>query len=224
MYKLLIVACCLFLASCNKEYVEIKGEIVNMPDMTLAIKIKGLAGNEKVLDSIQVVNGEFSFYSEQIKPPFKLSIGLNEHAGFDVWIGQYGKSEIFADGHKLKHCEVQECAFNKELARFKGTIDNMYISPLNNKVKWVDSLRYANVKLTDDQYKIQQSIQVEIKKAEKLRIKSMLKTLRKNPKSNVACALVFDEYQNLTKRQRAVLSKSVSMYFSDTGMGWQVRH
>lgn len=219
---------CMLFVSCKREYVKISGQITNIPDLEMSVKIKSFCGEKlRVLDTVEIKKGKFQFYSDEIKPPVKLTFAINDQFGFDVWIGTYGKMKFVADAHELESAKIIESFFNDELQRVQLDMYEMYIAPLNEKIKWADSVsleieKGENVCLKD--YETMQDIKQEINKAERLRVKSIMKTLRKNKKSAVACAFAADEYQQLSKKQQADLIRCVTQCYSDTGMGWQLRN
>jgi hypothetical protein len=56
------------LISCNKESIEIEGELINTSDDFLVVKIKSISGNiKKVINTLEVKEGVFNFYSNEVK-------------------------------------------------------------------------------------------------------------------------------------------------------------
>lgn len=225
---LLIVVCGLL--SCNKESIKIKGNIkgVSGSNTQLIVKMKsGTSNKEHILDTIDFVQGEFEFYNKGIKPPVKLTFVTADSCEFDVWLGEYGTKTVEGICQPKLECKVLGSFFCDELERVSATYNKMYLEPIKDKITdlQVFNLSIENgEELTENEQKLKCELEKALKTAKRLRKKSILKTVRKNPSNAVSMGLMYEEFDNLTSWQKEEALKYMAKYFSDTGLNWQMKN
>lgn len=228
MTKMIIVILTIMLglSSCNKEVVKLKGKFkdVNKSDFHLVVKMKSRTHiKEQILDTIDVRDGEFEFYSNVIKPPVKLTFTTPDSIGFDVWAGEYGTKTLEINKDSLYDVKVLGSFFCDELQRMNKNLNQMYIHPIKEKELELDKLSEMN-ELSNEEEVHLAKLKKDIKKAYRLRKKSILKTVRKNTQNPVAVALMCQEYERLTPHQKKECLKYINRSFSDTGLNWQMKN
>lgn len=228
MKKILFLVMIMGVFSCNQEEIKIKGTIKGAPDGQMQVYLKAnMSGAVKNLDTITIENEAFKFYSQKIKPPVILSLRLDSLTEFDVWIGRYGSWEILGDVNKQTKVEVLGSLFNDEIKRINQLFKEQYIDPVKTKMEWVR--RYeGQVKdghqFSADEVIMKNTFEDDIKKSLKIRRKSIIKTVRTNPQSNIAFALIFEEYHSLIPRHQKEFLKLMRKKFGDTALYWQFSH
>lgn len=212
----------LILCSCDRESIKISGKISGIDNANIELSLKTKGGDEKVLlDEIKTEAGTFDAYLENEKPPFKLTVIIDSLRQVDFWVFKYGKFNFELDANELD-IKINDSFENSELKRVNKTYDNMYLKPLKEQIDWV--AKYNELEHNEaDQEKLER-YKKQIKKAYKLRRKSILKTVRKAPQNPIAMALFFDEFENLTSWQKKECLKLVQKYYSDAGVSWQLKH
>lgn len=216
-----------FMTSCDKEVIKIKGEIDGLNDSQLILKMNGASGMDcKIINSITCKNGEFNFKLKNIKPPVKLTLHVNDSLESDIWLGEYGSIIIKGKCESKFECKVIGSFFCDELQRMNTNLNKMYINPIKEKELEVTHLLKFTVdrKLSSSENFRLAELKKDVKKAYRLRKKSILKTVRKNKQSPVAVALMCQEYARLTSYQKKECLKYLSRSFSDTGLNWQMKN
>lgn len=216
----------LFVA-CNPEKLKINGNIKNAIDGTVLVKMKShKKTGERIIDTLSLVSGDFVFYTEEIKPPVKLTFVVNDDEEFDVWLGNYGRSHIKGEQGKLKNIEIVPSLFHDEVKKNQKKFYDWYIKPVQDKIDWLNSLEkeihYGKVISIEEQHK-KKGFEYDVKKARKLRRKSIVNTVRNNPYSNVALALVNEEFESLVPRHQKEMIKLLKGKFGNTALFWQMR-
>lgn len=224
---LLIIS--VLLISCNKEIIMLKGEFKNLTNLEshIVVKVKSQSQlKEQILDTIELNEGKFEFYSNTIKPPMKLTFMLADSTEFEAWVGEYGTKTLEVKKDSLRDVKVIGSFFCDELQRMNTNLNKMYVQSVEWKEDQVFKLEEL-AKLEDlsdeDDMRIY-ALRKDIKKAYLCRKKSILKTVRKAPQNPVAVALMCQEYERLTSRQKQECLKYLSRSFSDTGLNWQMKH
>ncbi len=224
---ILVFVCCAFLA-CDKEVVVVKGKFDGVCGNELVVKMKGLSGkHEKILDTVSCKNGEFEFKIKMIKPPLNLLLCLNDSVYTNLWIGNFGSKSVSWNGTFNSECKVEGSFFADEINRIQDVYNKMYLNPISSKIETLSNLNKRvgmGEVLTSGEEQIKFVIENEIKKANGLRKKSILKTVRKNPNNPVSMALLAEEFDKLTTWQKKEAKKYMSKYFSDTGLNWQIKN
>jgi hypothetical protein len=156
-----------------------------------------------------------------MKPPFKMALIIDGEEKYDLWVFRYGSFdfEITENGNLL----VNGSKENTEYDRITKSYQKMYFGPLKEKMEWVKSHEKIEDLNQDEEFTLF-DYKKEIKKAYKLRKKSVLSTYRKNPQNRIAMALLFDEYERLTTWQKEECLKTAQKYYSDCGINWQLRN
>ncbi len=228
LFPILMLAAILF-SSCDKEVIKLHGnikEVANL-DSYLVVKIKSLTSNkERILDTIDINDGKFEFYSKSIKPPVKLTFTCADSTEFDVWVGEYGTKTIEVKKDSLYDVKVLGSFFCDELQRMRKNLNKMYIAPIKEKeieVAMLEELAKQDELSEEDEIHLA-GLKKTIKTAYRLRKKSILKTVRKNKRSPVAVALMCQEYKRLVSHQKKECLKYLSKSFGDTGLNWQMKN
>ena len=222
----LIIILLTILSSCNKEVVHIKGELKGFNNSTVELKLNTRSGQEKIIASgIEVTDQKFDVDIDKIKPPFKLTLVLDSLSHVDFWVFKYGKLCFDLDASNLSEIKIHDCFENTELSRVNETYNTMYLNPLKEQMDWIANYEVLKHKETNeaDETKLER-YKAQIKKAYRLRKKSILKTVRKNTQSPVAVALMCQEYERLTSHQKKECFKYLNRTFADTGLNWQMKH
>jgi len=216
----------IFITSCDQEVIRLKGKLQGAPELEsyLVVKMKSMYGyNERILDTIDMSNGQFKFYNKTIKPPIKLTFETKDSCEFDIWVGEYGTKTITGEIHPKIECKVMGSFFYDELKRMNNNLQQMYLDPVNDKVEEAQVLK--EIKVPSEVSKLRLSkLKKDINMAYRLRKKSILKTARKNPNNPVAIALMCQEFQRLTSHQKKECYKYLSKSFGDTGLNWQMKN
>ena len=216
-----------FFAGCNPEIIKIKSNIKNSQDGIVLVKMKlHKKIGERILDTLTLVSGDFDFYSEAIKPPVKLTFVVNDEEEFDVWLGNYGTFHIEGESGKLSNVQVQGSHLHDEFKRIHTQFYDTYLEPVQDKIDWLNSLneKYKGGKplKQDDSFK-KVMFEKDVKKARKYRRLSIIKTMRRNPHSEVALALLNDEFDSLIPRHQKEMINLFKGKFGNTAMFWQLR-
>lgn len=225
-YYFIVLALFILITSCNREVVVIKGKLIGYNNSSVRLKLNTKAGYDKAIASNLKIEDELiEAYIENEKPPFKLTLVIDNEQEVDFWIFKYGKFNLELSADNLDDFKINDSFENSELARVKDTYSKMYLKPIRKQMDWVvryESEEHENVDEADEakleRYKVQ------IKKAYSLKKKSILKTIRKAPQNPISMALFFDEFERLTKWQKKECCKLAQKYYSDTGMNWQLKH
>ncbi|MDE5423894.1 DUF4369 domain-containing protein [Ancylomarina sp. DW003] len=217
------------LSSCSTEAIKLKGEFKNFTnsDSYMVVKIKSRTLlKEQILDTIDLSDGKFEFYSKAIKPPVKLTFMFPDSAEFEVWVGEYGTKTLEVKNESLFNVKVVGSFFCDELQRMNKNLYKMYIDPIKEKEVEVARLeKLANLEeLSEEDDMSLYSLKKDIKMAYRLRKKSILKTVRKHAQNPVAVALMCQEYDRLTSHQKKECLKYLNRTFSDTGLNWQMKN
>jgi hypothetical protein len=216
---LYVVLCAICLTSCNKEVVKIEGKINSSKSESIELKIISKSKKcEKLLGNLQTKNGKFTTKTKALKPPFKIAMLLENGKRYETWIFRYGDFNFEILENEL--VQVNNSMENSEYDRICKTYRKMYFSKVKEKEEWIKKNKDLAVK---DENKLS-NYKKDIKKAYKLRKKSILSTFRKNPQNRIAMALLFDEYERLTTWQKEECLKNAQKYFSDCGINWQLRN
>jgi hypothetical protein len=220
---------CVFV-SCDQEVIKLKGNIkgASSSDSYLIVKMKSISNNkEQILDTIDFVQGKFEFYSKSVKPPVKLTLVTYEGYEFDVWVGEYGTKMIEGNCQPKYECRVIGSFFFDELQRVSNTYNKMYLEPIKDKIGVISKLNLQlenGVELTVEEEERKGTLEKDCKTAYRLRKRSILKTVRKNPNNPVAVALMTEEYARLTSHQKKECLKYLNKSFSDSGLNWQMKN
>lgn len=211
------------LCSCDKEYVRITGKLNGFESSKVELSLRSKEGIKKVLlTDINVNDGKFIAILNQVKPPLKLTLVIDKEKEVDFWIFKYGTLNFELDSNNMFSLRLDDSSENAELTRVRETYDEMYLDPLRTQIDWVST--YENQELTKlDEDKLEK-YKEQIDKAYRLRKKSILKTIRKNPQNPIAMALFYDEFNSLTSWQKEECLKISQKYYSDTEMNWQLRN
>lgn len=213
----------LMLFSCNKEKVYIHGSTIGKDNQLVQLVLKSANGKERLVKSdVELDDNQFETDLEGLKPPFKLTVRLKNDNEIDFWIFRYGSFDVALDSEKDEvkfNKSFENCEYNRIQANYK----KMYFLSLEDKIDWIKAHEGRKDLNTDEEFQLYE-YQDELKKAIKLRKKSVLSTFRKSPQNRIAMALLFDEYERLTSWQKKECSKSVQKYFSDCGINWQLRN
>lgn len=214
-------------AACNREKLKVEGNIKNAKDGVVLVKMKSHNKvGDKILDTLTLESGDFDFYSEEIKPPVKLTFIVNDDEEFDVWLGKYGSYNIKGEQGELKNVEVNPSLLHTEINEIQQQFYDWYISPVQDKIDWLNSqekeIKSGKVLNTEEQFK-KMELEKEVRKARKLRRKSIVKTVRKNPQSIVSLALVNEEFDSLVPRHQKEMIKILRRKFGDTALFWQLK-
>ena len=221
---ILFIIVAINLVSCNKEKIEIKGDFKNETGEYVCFKLKGVSQEEKIVkDSVKVEDQQFSCWINNCKPPFKICLSTQEGKEYFFWIFKYGEIKVSLDENALVPVQVIGDFENKERKRILENYEKMYISPLHEEVRWYNEIVAKEEHSSQEMFELGE-IKKKIKKAKKLRKKSILSTFRKNPKHLVAMALVYDEFDHLTSWQQNECMKNAKKYYSDCGIFWQLKH
>lgn len=216
----------LFLFACNPESLKLKGEIEGLENGLLLVKMKtNKKLSEKYIDTIQVVNGEFEFRSNDIKPPVRLTMCENKNCEFDIWLGKYGSFTITGNISDCKDAVVYKDDLATEYNAYLTRLDDAYIVPVKKKIAWVqqknEEAENGNKLSQDDEFTMF-DYKKDIKKAFSRRRMSIVKTVRANPNSPVVMAVVQKEFNSFNKRHKAEMKKIFRRRFSDTALYWQL--
>lgn len=215
----------LFVA-CNPEKIKIEGHIKNAKDGVVLVKMKSHNKfGERILDTLILESGDFDFYSKAIKPPVKLTFIVEDKEEFDVWLGNYGSFHIVGEQGKLKNVRVNPSSLHTEINRIHEQFYDWYIKPVQDKIDWLNAIekeRQGGKVLNNEETVQKIKFEVDVNKARKLRRLSIVKTVRKNPSSEVALALVNEEYNSLFPRHQKEMIKLLKRKFSDTALFWQL--
>ncbi|MDQ2177167.1 hypothetical protein [Marinifilum sp. D714] len=214
------------MSSCNKEVVTIDGKLIGYENSSVELKLKTMNDNEKVISTdIKVKEENFSFEINEIKPPYKLTLVLEDKREVNYWVFKYGKFSFNLNSKNLSDLKINDSFENSELARVNETYNKMYLRPLKEQMDWV-----ANYEATEheaineaDKAKLKR-YKDQVKKAYRLRKKSILKTIRKAPQNPISMALFFDEFETLTSWQKKECLKLAQKYYSDCGINWQLKN
>jgi hypothetical protein len=221
-YNLIVILVALFCSSCNKESVQLSGKIAGEGDSKVELRLNSINDKTKtVLADMQLKGEEFSAYLENVKPPFKLTMVLDSVKQYNFWVFRYGKFDIEID--KNGSVNVNNSMEYSEYDRICKNYSKMYLTKIAEVEKWVKT-KELEENLCDEDKERLFNFRKEIKKAYKLRKKSILSTFRKNPQNRIAMALLFDEYERLTTWQKEECLKNAQKYFSDCGINWQLRN
>ncbi len=215
------------LAACNPEKLKVEGNIKNAKDGVVLVKMKSHNKvGDKILDTLKLVSGDFDFYSKEIKPPVKLTFIVNDDEEFDLWLGKYGSYNIKGEQGKLKNIEVDPSLLHTEINKIQKQFYDWYINPVQDKIDWLNSqekeIRRGKV-LNSEELLKKMEFEKEVKKAYKIRRMSIVKTVRKNPGSDVALAIVNEEFNNLVPRHQKEMIKLLRRKFGDTALFWQIK-
>ena len=222
MKYILGVLLSLFVMSCNKESVTVNGKIAGVSQENAKLKLISLKGKEKVISpDIELEDGKFDCYLENVKPPFRLTLSLSDNEKYHFWVFRYGKFDF--EINEKGSLVVNNSMENSEYDRIQKNYHKMYLEKLQEKEKWVKTHKIEENLTEEDEFKLFE-YQNEIKKAYKLRKKSILSTFRKSPENPIATALLFDEYERLTSWQKEECLKNAQKHFSDCGINWQLRN
>lgn len=217
-----VVIATLLLTSCNKEVVSVKGKISGIEDSKVELVLKGINGKEKVLAAdLPLNNVEFKVRVEQQKPPFKLTVKINEEKEVDCWVFRYGDFDFEID--EKGTLKVNNSLENSEFDRISKNYTKMYFAKVDVKEQWVRENEVKESLSAEDEEKLFQ-FRKDIKKAYKLRKKSVLSTFRQNPQNRIAMALLVDEFEHLTSWQKKECLKTAQKYYSDCGINWQLKN
>ncbi|WP_421918804.1 DUF4369 domain-containing protein [Marinifilum sp.] len=216
----------LFLFACNQESIKLKGELEGLEDGTLLVKMKtNKKIREKCIDTIQVVDGEFEFRSNDIKPPVRLTMFVSEDCEFDVWIGKYGSYSVTGNLNEIKEPLVYKDDLAKEYQAYYHRLDSAYIIPVREKMQWVkqknEQIKNGEKLSQDDEFTMF-DYRKDIKKAFSRRRMSIVKTVRANPNSPIVMAIVQKEYKSFNNRHKEEMKKIFRRRFSDTALYWQL--
>jgi acylphosphatase len=214
-------------AACNPEKLKVEGNIKNAKDGVVLVKMKSHnKGGDRILDTLKLASGDFDFYSEEIKPPVKLTFIVNDDEEFDLWLGKYGSYNIKGEQGALKNIEVFNSNLHNQIKETKKQFYDWYIRPVQDKIDWLNSqekeIRSGKVLNTEELFK-KMEFEKKVKKAYKIRRLSIVKTARKNPGSDVALALVNEEFNNLVPRHKKEMIKLFRRKFGDTALFWQLK-
>ncbi|WP_165836052.1 DUF4369 domain-containing protein [Marinifilum breve] len=216
----------LFMFACNQESLKIKGEIEGLQNGSLVVKMKtNKKVGEKCIDTIQVVDGEFEFRSNEIKPPVRFTMYANENCEFDIWVSKYGSFTVAGDISKIKEPAVYKDDLASEYHAYCNRLDSAYIIPVKEKMAWVKQKNEEienGGKLSQDDEFTMFDYKKDIKKAQSRRRMSIVKTVRANPNSPIVMAIVQKEYNSFNKRHKAEMKKIFRRRFSDTALYWQL--
>ena len=174
------------LFSCNKESIKITGSLKGSNASEVELKLKSRRGNENIiLTDLAVEDGEFDAYLENVKPPCKMTLVIDGEKEYDFWIFRYGKFDFEIDENEV--LIVNNSIENSEYDRIQKNYHKMYLVKLQEKEKWVQTHEIEENLTEEDEAKLFE-YRKEIKKAYKLRKKSILSTFRKNPQNPIAMA------------------------------------
>jgi hypothetical protein len=221
---LIVILFSLLLSACNKESVRITGKLRGIENAKAELRLRTIAGKEKnILSDINIEDEEFDAFLENIKPPFKMTFVIDNAKEYNIWVFCYGKFSF--ELNSLNVVRINDSFENDELIRVNETYDKMYLKPLKEQIDWVANYESAEHDVINeaDEEKLER-YKIQIKKAYRLRKKSILKTVRKAPQNPIAMALFYDEFKSLTKWQKEECFKLSQKYYSDTGMNWQLKH
>ncbi len=221
---IIILIIALGLISCNSETITIVGDVNGFMNSEIKLLLKSKNGNLKVLKSdIEIANGKFKTIIKDDKPPFKITMLIDDKKGIDFWIFKYGNFDFeLNDADELI---INNSFENNELKRVNETYNKMYLKPLKEQMDWVANYASTEHEETNEaDEEMLERYKSLVKKAYHLRKKSILKTIRKAPQNPISMSLFFDEYETLTKWQRKECLKLAQKYYSDTGMNWQLKH
>jgi hypothetical protein len=217
-YYLFIIAI-IFLASCKKTSIKIEGEVFGLKSSTLDVVYKGTNGRVTKLGTAKIDGSYVKFSSDKVKPPVKLSfIGEEEYS---FWLFRYGSVNV--EINKGRIVVVNNSMENSEYDRIRKNYHKMYFNQIAEKEQWVKENETLE-SLSEEEEEMLFNCRKDIKKAYKLRKKSILSTFRKNPQNRIAMALLFDEYERLTSWQKEECLKTAQKYYSDCGINWQLRN
>jgi hypothetical protein len=217
---LLVVVCCFF--SCNKESIRISGKIEGVGDSKIELKLNTKSEKSKtILSDVQLKDGAFDAFIENVKPPFKMTLVVDAEKEYDIWIFRYGKFNFEIDKKEL--VIVNNSFENTEYDRILRKYQKAYMDSLADKISWVQTHKSEENLCEEDEGKLFK-YRKEIKKAVTLRKKSILSTYRNEPQNPIAMALIFDEFENLTSWQKEECLKNASKYFSDCAVNWQLKN
>ncbi len=221
-----IISLIFMLSSCNKEVVIVNGKLKGYKASMVELKLKTITGDEKVISTnIEVDEEKFHVDLSDIKPPYKLTFVLSDKKDVSYWVFRYGKFNFELNTENIADFKIYDSFENDELIRVNETYNKMYLKPLKEQIDWVANYESAEHDVINeaDEEKLER-YKIQIKKAYRLRKKSILKTVRKAPQNPIAMALFFDEFKSLTKWQKEECFKLSQKYYSDTGMNWQLKH
>lgn len=225
-----LILTAIIITSCNKEVIKVHGSIKGGEylDSYLVVKMKSKTSNkEHILDTIDFVLGEFDFYSKSIKPPVKLTFVTADSNEFDIWLGEYGTKTVEGNCQPKIECKVLDSFFCDELERVSAIYNKMYLEPIKDKVEMLATLNFRvenGEELSENEQKLKCELEKALKTAKRLKKKSILKTVRKNPGNPVSMGLMYEEFDNLTSWQKEEALKYMANYFSDTGLNWQIKN
>ena len=216
----------LFIFACNQESLKIKGEMEGLQDGPIVVKMKtNKKVGEKCIDTIQVVDGEFKFRFDDIKPPVRFTMYVNEDCEFDIWVGKYGSYTVTGNLNEMKTPLVYKDDLASEYKAYCNRLDSAYIVPVREKMEWVKQKNEQvenGEKLSQDDEFTMFDYKKDIKKALSRRRMSIVKTVRANPNSPIVMAVVQKEYNSFNKRHKAEMLKIFGRKFSDTALYWQL--
>ena len=222
MRLVLLLNIVIFLSSCNQESLKLSCQIKGFESSVAELKLKSQSGNELILlSNIEIDKEGFTAYLENVKPPCKISLNIDGDKEYSFWVFRYGKFDFQIDENET--LEVYNSMENTEYDRILKSYEKMYFGPLKEKIEWVKE-NGQNEELSQDEEFVLFDYKNEIKKAYKLRKKSVLSTFRKNSQNRIAVALLFDEYQRLTSWQKEECLKNAQKYYSDCGINWQLKN
>ncbi len=224
LLNLLIASLVLF--SCNQEKLKLKGKVEGLQDGQMIVKMKtNKAIAEKNIDTIQVKGEKFEFRTEDIKPPVRFTMYMNEDCKFDVWIGKYGSFSVKGSVDKATKLQVSKDDLTSEYYAYNERLETSIMKPLKEKMEWVkqknEQVKEGEKLSQDDEFKMAE-YKDDIHKALSRRRMSIIKTARANPTSPVIMAVVQNEYPLFSDRHKIELKKLFRKRFSDSGLYWQL--
>jgi hypothetical protein len=221
-----LIIASIFMFACNQETLKLKGEVEGLQNGSLIVEMKtNKKLGEKNIDTIQIVDGEFKFRSNEIKPPVRLTMCVNEDCEFDIWLGKYGSYTITTNLSEIKDPLVYKDDLASEYRAYCNRLDSAYIAPVKEKMKWVkqknEQVNKGGELSQDDEFTMF-DYKKDIGKAFSRRRMSIVKTVRANPNSPVVMAIVQKEYNSFNNRHKEEMKKIFRKKFSDTALYWQL--
>lgn len=211
------------LTSCNKEVVSIKGKLNGFNNSKVVLILKSKNEKEKILASDISLNDDIMKLDlENVKPPCHITV-RGDNKEFSFWIFRYGNVNFEVNADMQSQLKVNSTLENTEYNRICRNYHKMYFNQISEKEEWISKNEVMESLPVEDEERLFQ-YRKDIKKAYKLRKKSILSTFRKNPQNRIAMALLFDEFERLTSWQKEECLKTAQKYYSDCGINWQLRN
>lgn len=211
--------------SCGNN-IKVTGKIKKIKDGYVYVCLDSKSGARKVIDSVEMVSGLFNYSISDIQPPAKVIFDINHKDEFGVWCL---KNKVMVEGEfgNLSASNIRGSILHNSVSDTRQRFNDMYIKPLRKMINWLDRIESKakrGKKLSKSTIKRQKEYKRLLERAYERRALSVVNTIKDCPSSEIALALLFDEYENISESDRKLLiSMLEKKFFASTAL-WQIKN